>query len=43
MYNNNKKTGAVGIILTIIILLVLVFVSNIKIEKLSYVENAFGN
>lgn len=34
-----KKTGIVGIIITIIILVVLVFVSNMNLESLSYVEN----
>lgn len=40
MYKN-KKTGAVGIIVTIVILILLVILSNMKIEKLSYVENVF--
>lgn len=34
-----KKTGIAGIIITIIILIILVFVSNMNIEKLSYIEN----
>lgn len=35
-----KKTGIVGIIITVIILIILVIVSNMNIEKLSYIENA---
>lgn len=38
-----KKTGIIGIIITIIILVVLVFISNMNIENLSYVENAFSS
>lgn len=41
MYNK-KKTGIVGIIITVIILILLVFLSNLKLESLSYVENAFS-
>jgi len=33
-----KKTGYIGVIITIIILILLVFLSNIDIENLSYVE-----
>ena len=42
MYRN-KKTGIVGIIITIVILILLVFLSNMQIEKLSYIENAFSS
>ncbi len=35
-----KKTGMVGIIITIIILIILVFISNMNLESLSYIENA---
>lgn len=35
-----KKTGIVGIIITVIILIILVFVSNMNLENLSYIENA---
>lgn len=35
-----KKTGMVGIIITIIILILLVFLTNTSIEKLSFIENA---
>lgn len=37
---NKKKTGIVGIMITIIILIVLVFISNMNLENLSYIENA---
>lgn len=36
---NKKKTGIVGIIITVIILIVLVFISNMNLENLSYIEN----
>lgn len=39
---NKKRNDAVGIIITIIILILLVFLSNLQIEKLSYVEGAFS-
>lgn len=35
-----RKTGIIGVIITIIILILLVFLSNINIEKLSYIETA---
>ncbi len=38
-----KKTGITGIIITIIILIALVFLSNMNIENLSYIENAFSS
>ncbi len=41
MYNK-KKTGIIGMIITIIILILLVFLSNLKLESLSYIENAFS-
>ncbi len=37
---NKKKTGIVGIIITVIILIMLVFISNMNLENLSYIENA---
>ncbi len=37
-----KKTSVVGIIITIVILLLLVFLSNLKLENISYIENAFS-
>ena len=36
----HKKTGTIGVVITIIILILLVFLSNINIEKLSYIETA---
>ena len=41
-YNKKKKTGIVGIRITIIILVLLVFLSNLKLESFSYIENAFS-
>lgn len=38
MYRN-KKTGIIGIIVTIIILILLVFITNTDIAKMSYIEN----
>ncbi len=35
-----KKTSIVGIIITIVILTILVFVSNMNVQNLSYIENA---
>ena len=40
---DRKKTNIIGVIITIIILIFLVFISNLKIEKFSYIENAFSN
>jgi rod shape-determining protein MreC len=40
---NKKKSGKIGIIITIIFLIILVFISNLKLNKFSYVENAFSN
>jgi len=42
MYRN-KKTGVIGIIITIIILILTVILSNIDVEKMSYLENAFNS
>ena len=41
MYQN-KKTGLIGIIITIVILILLVILSNIDIKEISYAENIFG-
>lgn len=41
MYKN-KRNGIIGIVITIIILLLLVFLTNLNIEKMSYIENAFS-
>lgn len=42
MYRN-KKTGMIGIIITVIILILTVILSNIDVEKMSYLENAFNS
>ena len=39
---NKRKTGMAGIIITIILLIILVFISNLKLNKFSYIENAFS-
>ena len=39
---NKKRNDAIGIVITIIILLIVVFLSNLKVEKISYVEGAFS-
>ena len=40
---NRKRSGKLGIIITIILLIILVFISNLKLNKFSYIENAFSN
>ncbi len=40
MYKN-KKTGIIGVVITIIILIVIVIVSNVDIKGISYIENIF--
>lgn len=40
---NKKRSGKLGIIITIILLIILVFISNLKLNKFSYIENAFSN
>lgn len=40
---NKKRNGIAGIIITIILLIILVFISNLQLNKLSYIENAFSN
>lgn len=42
MYRN-RKTGVIGIIITILILILTVILSNIDVEKMSYLENAFNS
>lgn len=39
---NKKKNGIIGIIITIVLLIILVFVSNLNLNKFSYIENAFS-
>lgn len=38
----NKKTGIIGIIITAVILILIVILSNIKIEDVTYVESGLG-
>ena len=40
---NRKKSGIAGIVITVVLLIILVFISNLKLNKLSYIENAFSN
>ena len=40
--NRGKKTKKIGIIITIIVLIVIVFFSNININDVTYVENGLG-
>lgn len=40
---NKKKTGIIGIVITITLLIILVFISNLNLNKFSYVENVFSN
>ncbi len=39
---NKKRNDTIGVIVTILVLIILFFLSNLKIEKISYVENAFS-
>lgn len=39
----NKKTNRLGTIITIVLLIVLVFLSNLKLNKFSYIENSFSS
>lgn len=38
----SKKTSIIGIIITIILLIIIVIVSNIKVNKVSYIESGLG-
>ena len=40
---NRKKNGIVGIIITILLLIILVFLSNTDTQKLSYIESAVSS
>ena len=42
MYKN-KKTGIIGIIITVVVLILVVILSNINIEKFSYLESIFNS
>ena len=39
---SKKKTGIVGIIVTVVLLIILVFISNLELNKFSYIENVFS-
>ena len=39
---NKNRSGIIGIIITIVLLIILVFVSNLNLNKFSYIENAFS-
>ena len=39
---NKKRNDAIGVIITVIILILLVFLSNLQMEKVSHVENVFS-
>jgi len=39
---NKKKNGIVGIVITSILLIILVFISNLSLNKLSHIENIFS-
>ena len=39
---SKKKTGIIGSVVTIVLLIILVFISNLNLNKFSYIENAFG-
>ena len=38
-----RKSGIAGIVITIVLLIILVFISNLKLNKFSYIENAFSS
>lgn len=40
--HKNKKTSVIGIIITVIVLIVMVIVSNIKIQDVTYLEKGLG-
>lgn len=40
---SKKKTGLVGIIITVILLIILVFISNLSLNNFSHIENIFSN
>ena len=42
MYRN-KKTGIIGVIITVIILIAIVVLSNTDLNKVSFVENIFSS
>ena len=40
---SKTNTGLVGILVTVVLLIILVFISNLKLNNFSYVENVFSN
>lgn len=40
---DKRRSGKAGIIITIVLLIILVFISNLKLNKFIYIENAFSN
>lgn len=40
--NKNKKTGAIGIIITIIVLIILVILTNVKLGSIEGLQSVFG-
>ena len=41
--NRNKQTEVLGVIITIIILILLIFLTNVELDKLSYLETVASN
>lgn len=41
--NRKNKTGIIGIIITVVVLILVVILSNIKMDKLSFMENVFSS
>ncbi len=39
---SKKKTGIVGIVVTVILLIIFVFITNLELNKFSYIENSFS-
>ena len=39
---NRKRNDAIGVIITVLVLIILVFISNIKFDNISHIENVFG-
>ena len=39
----NKQSGILGAVITIVILIILIFLTNVKTEKLSFLESAVGS
>ena len=41
--NRNKQTEILGGIVTVIVLILLIFLSNVEVNKLSYIESAVSS